>query len=725
MKPTTMNHEPGRGLDEMESKSAQDAGLSRRDFIKGAVAGSAALAIGLPEVLVAEQASSPSQPYAPLRNLPPGAVKPEGWLRAHLDGQARLTSALADISYPFFSGTFWEGEENSPAWFTWEQRGYWIDGGTRLALVLGDDKLLAKARAGLDYTLAHPSSNGYLGPKFLEFGNDFGGLNRWPNNVMNRGFMALADAQPAAPGADPAKIIEAVHRHYLNDKADYTGGSRNITNLEIILWCYERTGDKKMLDFAQSTWDEYMKAAEEEYQAGLREAAKGGPVRRRFSRHTDLAPSQVYANTPIQSHGVSYAEISKLPAILYLYTGNEEYRKFVVAAQKRIFDHHMLIDGIPSSSEGFAGTTALDEHETCDISDHSWTWTYVLQATGDGQYGDRIERACFNAHPGATKNDWTGIQYFGSPNQFLANLNCDHNTVRWFGSRRMAYQPNPAQLIGCCGGNKHRFLPNYVMSMWMQTRDHGLAATLYGPSTVTAKAGSANQQVQITQKTNYPFEEEIRFEITTDRPVAFPLSLRLPGWCDSPQIKVNGASAHFERKTGFATLRRTFKSGDVVTLTLPMRVEATEWPENGIGVERGPLVYAMPIEAKWNSFPESAYSSEEFPTWEANPVSEWNYGVVLDPAGAGKQVEVKRKQSSRDLATSSWPWSDAPIELTVPASKLPGWDFETNPKAPHQKFTPHLPAAGKLQASGAVERITLVPFGATKLRMSIFPKLKS
>src|SRR6185437_10900837 len=271
--------------------------------------------------------------------------------------------------------------------------------------------------------------------------------------------------------------------------------------------------------------------------------------------------------------------------------------------------------------------------------------------------GDRIERACFNAHAGGTKPDWKGIQYFGSPNQVLANLNCDHATERWFGSRRMAYQPNPAQLIGCCGGNKHRCFPNYVISMWMQTRDNGLAAALYGPSTVTAKVGAANQQVQISQKTNYPFEEEIRFEIKADRPVSFPLSLRIPAWCSSPQIKVNGSSAGaVKAKNGFAVVRRTFKTGDVVTLTLPMSVKATEWPENGIGFERGPLVYAMPVDTKWTSVAEAAYSTDEFPTWEANPIGEWNYGVSLDPAKASSEVEVKQRPSGKNLEASSWPW---------------------------------------------------------------------
>jgi uncharacterized protein len=712
-------------MSEREHQSSQETGLNRRDFIKGVAAGSAVLTTGLPGQLAAEDSSSTLQPYTVLRTLPPGAIRPEGWLEKHMEAQAELASALADISFPFFSGTFWEGEENSPAWYTWEQKAYWIDGATRLALVLGNDKLLAKARAGLDYTLAHASNSGFLGPRYLEYGEDYGAPNRWPNAVLNRGYMALADAEPSPAKVDAKQIAEALRRHYLNDKVSYSGGMRNITNLEAMLWCYEHTGDRKLLEMSRTAWDTYMKDAEAEFQAASRESAVGSRSPMRFFSHTDLSPSRVYADLPIQSHGVSYAEISKLPAILYLYTGDEEYRKFVVAAQKRVFDHHMLIDGIPSSSEAFAGTSALDEHETCDITDHSWCWTYVLQATGDGQYGDRIERACFNAHPGATRNDWKGIQYFGSANQFLANLNCDHGTERWFGSRRLAYQPSPAQVIGCCGGNKHRFLPNYVISMWMKTRDHGLAATLYGPSTVTAKVGLVNQPIQIRQKTNYPFEEEIRFEITTDRPVAFPLALRLPGWCASPQIKVNGTVVRLEQRTGFAVVRRTFKSGDVVTLRLPMNVKTTEWPENGVGVERGPLVYAMPIEAQWASFPEAAYSSEEFPTWVANPISEWNYGVVLDPGGDGKQVEEQSKPPAQDLSASVWPWADAPLALTVPARRLANWDFETNPKEPHQRFTPHLPDADNLQPSGAVERITLVPFGATKLRMSIFPRLKS
>ena len=185
------------------------SGLNRRDFIKGAAAGSTLLATGLPRVLSAEPGPASTRPYAELRSLPAGAIKPEGWLKIHMEGQSRLAGALPEIAFPFFSGTYWEGAEDSPAWYTWEQKAYWVDGATRLGLVLGDDALLAKGRASLDYTLTHATKNGFLGPKFLEFGDDTGGINRWPNTVFNRGYMALVDATPTPANVDRGRIIEA------------------------------------------------------------------------------------------------------------------------------------------------------------------------------------------------------------------------------------------------------------------------------------------------------------------------------------------------------------------------------------------------------------------------------------------------------------------------------------------------------------------------------------
>lgn len=716
----------------MNRASSEEKGLNRREFIKGAAAGSAMLAAtGLPtalEAVEAEQSSTWRLPYAALRNLPPGAIQPQGWMKAHLEAQAKLTTALGDIAYPF-NYPYWEGMEDAKDWFQWEQRAYWIDGSTRLSLLLGDPTIMAKARAAIDYTLSHPSPNSFLGPRDLEFGGGRGGPNRWPNNVFFRALMAFADAQPAPEGVNGDAITGAMRNHYLNDDAPYSNGGRNITNIEPLLWCYGRTGDQRLLEMAERWWTDYINGATD---AEARLEKMGSQIR--FHPYSDLAPSRVFSNTPAEGHGVSYAEQSKLPAILYLYTGKEEYVRYAVAAQRRVLDYHMLIDGIPSSQEGLSGTTALNEHETCDITDYPWSWSYVLMATGDGIWGDHIERACFNAHPGATRDDWKGIQYFSCPNQFLATLDCDPNPENP-GTRRLAFQPNPAQYIGCCAGNKHRCFPNYVLRMWMKTLDNGLAATLYGPSKVTVKVGAEGQEVEIVESTNYPFDEEIHFEIHSSQPATFSLALRIPSWCDNPRIQVNGSSAAASRpQNGFVVLNRRFKSGDVISLHLPMKLALSHWPNNGVGIERGPLVYALAIQPAWTSLAEASYSSPDFPTWEATPASEWNYGMAVDPARVGSQIEVKRASSPSDLTNNPWPWSSSPVTLTVPVRRIEGWELRSHPENPNprkftpenpsQKFTPPLPEPGQFNVSETIERVSLVPYGAAKLRLSIFPKVE-
>ena len=687
--------------------------LNRREFARLALMSSALLMSSGPLLERAEADSGPDLSSAAyfgvLRDLPPGAVQPEGWLRTYLEKQAvQLGSKLPQVSYPF-SKAYWAGEQagnelaGEESWAPWEQTAYWIDGATRLALVLQDEKLLAQVRKPMEYTLSH-ADRGYLGPAF--FRDPKGDFHRWPHTVFFRSLEAVADARSPLSGFTSMQIAEAMQKHYLSDDASYAVPTRNVTNIESMLWCYEKTGDPKLLALAENAWREYTETATDPWHGG----------------HGDLVPIRVFSDTPINEHGVTYAETAKLPAILYMYTGKDEYLKFALAAQRRIFTHHMLIDGIPSTTEYFRTVTALDSHETCDIADHAWSWGYLLLATGDAAWADHIERACFNAGPGAIKNDWKALQYFSCPNQFLATFDSNHNWLET-GGYRMAYQPNPGRLIACCGGNVHRIFPNYLIRMWMKSADGGLAAVLYGPSRLITTVGSDNQQIEIVQTTNYPFDGQIQFAINTSRALSFPLSLRIPQWCDAPVLSVNGAVVAVSRTPqGFVVLHRNFNPGDVITLTLPMKVAVTQWPQDGIGIERGPLVYSLPIKENWTTKVVQEYSTAEFPCWEAVPSSEWNYGLALDVANLESEVEVKMRPVDSDHLID--PWENPPISIAVPARKIQDWELQANPDNTTQKFTPCLPDIRASKISEAIERVSLVPYGATQLRVTIFPALQ-
>jgi hypothetical protein len=705
-----------------ESVATAEAGaeheLNRRQFLEHASLTSAALLLAPSLTLGGSDskrhtASARRARHAAFQSLAPGDVVAQGWLRLYLQKQAQqLGSHLPEVSWPF-GGAYWSGEENPPeananfgAWWAWEQKGYFLDGALRCALALQDEKLLQRPLAAVRYTLDHVQPDGYLGPAFAKNGTDKEGSVRnfrWPHAVFFRALAAHGEATQ-----DP-RVATALQRHYLAEehRASYGGPSRDVTNVEGMLWAYERTGDERLLVMAQKSWDDFIRNTP----AGDWDSG-------------DLNPDRVFANTYIHAHGVTYIEKAKLPAILYMHTGNSEYLRFALAAQERIFSRHMLIDGIPSTTEEYRETTALHGHETCDISDHTWSWGYLLMATGDGIWADRIERACFNAGFGAIKKDWKAVQYFSCPNQIIATSD---STVH-FGRHiegRVAYRPNPGHVVACCGGNAHRFFPNYVIRMWMADADHGLAAVLYGASTVRAEVGRGRERIEIKQETNYPFEEATNFTIDCKNPATFPLSFRIPGWCKTPTLELNGMPLALPPvHNGFTRLQRTFHPGDRLTLTLPMHTTLTYWPDDALGFERGPLVYALPVKEEWTPVVNPKWSTAEFPEWNATPASAWNYAVAVKESALLGQVEVQRKPVPDD------PWMEPPVSLTVPLMKIPGWELRTHPEQPNRKHTPALPDLDALEqqlstgeGTADIERVALIPYGATHLRLTIFPKV--
>ena len=168
------------------------AELDRREFMRLALMSSMAL-IGSSSLMVGEEVATKAVPgYGAMRELPPGAVRPTGWLRVWLEKQAsQLGYNLPKVSWPF-SAPIGKEKIRAESWWPWEQKAYWLDGANRLALVLNDERLNREVQASFDYTLAHISSDGYIGP--AEFENPIGDFHRWPHTILFRGLAATADA---------------------------------------------------------------------------------------------------------------------------------------------------------------------------------------------------------------------------------------------------------------------------------------------------------------------------------------------------------------------------------------------------------------------------------------------------------------------------------------------------------------------------------------------------
>jgi DUF1680 family protein len=160
-----------------------------------------------------------------------------------------------------------------------------------------------------------------------------------------------------------------------------------------------------------------------------------------------------------------------------------------------------------------------------------------------------------------------------------------------------------------------RFLPS-LPGYAYATQGDDIYVNLYLGSRATLE--TAQGPVEIAQSTAYPWEGEVTLTITPDRPRAFTLYLRIPGWARNmpvpsdlyryvdeykapATVAVNGAPVDYTLDRGFAVLARRWEPGDTVHLHLPMPVRRVVAHPNladcagRVAIERGPLVYC----AEW------------------------------------------------------------------------------------------------------------------------------
>ena len=549
-------------------------------------------------------------------------IRPEGWLRETLLLQRNgLTGHPEALSYPY-NTCLWDGEiprmgTHGSEWWRYEQTAYYTDGLLRLGYLLEDEALVRKGEAGVSYTLAHPQANGRLGNPKIE--------SLWPMAVFFRAMQARYYAS-----GDPA-ILEALTRHYRSSPLEQLVQNRNIVNLEGMLWTAARTGDRQLVEKADSAY---------------RYKELVGGERWTYEVNPDFLTDPA---KPYNVHGVTMCEMIKLPILLYAATGKEYYKELAVNSMSRLIEEDILPDGVISSAEYLQGRGILNSHETCDITDFTWTLGAFLEVLGEARYADLLEKAVFNAGFGAVTPDWKALQYFSSVNQFLATGTSNHNPFK-FGSTWMAYRPTHE--TECCAGNVHRFLPNFAARMWLRGTDGSAVAALYGPSRFRF-----NDHVTLVEETAYPYDETVTFRIVATRKERFTLQLRIPSWCQDASLTVNGKPVKANLKPGsFYGLKRKFKDGDEIRLVLPMRILKQD-ADGGVFFERGPLVYSYAIPTRWEK-DETVYANmngkfpdnPDFHCWSLTPDGPWNYAleasaeatVCRDCDGISLQVPARR-----------------------------------------------------------------------------------
>ncbi|MCY3022809.1 MAG: glycoside hydrolase family 127 protein [Planctomycetota bacterium] len=515
------------------------------------------------------------------------------------------------------------------------------------------------------------------------------GFNSWAHSQMGRALVAWYEA------TGDKRILDALVKAY----SDYPvpmghlhfGDVSGLCNLDAMLETVSFSGDRRVLDRAL---------------AALGTSAPDTSIREWLDGRLS------------EGHAVITYENIRLPALLYPWTGDAHYLQATLKAFAWVDERHMLPYGVASGEEYLSGIGAFRKTETCNVTADLWSTVWLYRILGERVYGDNIERAFFNAGAAPVARDFKTMCYYQSPNRIRADsLPCEQPHSPGKGGIRFHRLGCPHVL--CCAGAVNRIIPSYIMHQWMATSDQGLAATLYGPCTVSAVAGPG-VPVKLTCRTAYPFEETVRVTVEPERKASFPLYFRIPAWCAKPRIAVNGAAVDATPdKKGFVRVTREWAGGDTVELQFPMPLQVvhgyeTEFPASVKGyfafepaqvfekrrlpyasIVLGPLLFALPIADQDPNTPAAGTAAPQ----------RWQYALDNDAGRNGADIEVER-----GAMPPKWDWPlDAPIALKVPAKA-----FDWSPT--DAQALPNAPVEGN-----KAETIRLVPYGCTRFRISMFP----
>lgn len=614
----------------------------------------------------------------PFLKLPPGSIVPGGWLRKQLELDAGgIVGQMPKLSdYLKYEGNGWVDPNGKAGW---EELTYWLRGYGDLGYVLKDEAIIKEAKHWIDGVLTSQRADGWFGPESARTSLD-GGPDLWPHMPMLNALRSYAEY------TDDPRVIPFLMRFFKYQdglpaevyKRGW-GAVRWGDNLDTVYWLYNRTGESWLLGLADK-------------------------MHRNSADYTDGIPTW---------HNVNLSQGIREPAEYAQQAGDDKFLK----ATYRDYDTVMGLYGqFPGG--GFAG----DENcrpgygdprqgfETCGWVEFMHTFEMLTRITGDPLWAGRCEEIAFNSYPAALDPQHKGTHYITSANCIqLDNLGKHEGQFANGDFPMQAYMPG-IHNYRCCPHNLGMGWPYYAEELWLATTDNGLCASLYAQNKVTAKVAKG-QEVTFTEDTDYPFRNTISLKVSVADPVSFPLYLRVPGWCSDASVQVNGKRIEVKALPGtYIVLNRSWRTGDRVTLTLPMHTAIRTWShnKNSVSVDYGPLTFSVDIKEKWETIP----GPDAWPAFEVKPESPWNYGLVLDSHNPTQGIRVLHKAGP--VSDLPFTQATAPITLQIKARRIPEWQADSDNVVGLLQPSP-------VRSDQPEETITLVPMGGARLRITSFP----
>ena len=613
--------------------------------------------------------------HAALEEFTSGGIRPSGHLRAFLERQRTGTTGNRQaLGYPF-DGCMWSGiisnvyfEEDLPysrkiaaprddIWWPYEQSAYLLDGMIRLSQLIDAPELKSEFKRNLDFCIANQAEDGDLFRIYSASGS------QWPMVVFFRAALAYIDET----GDERAKA--AFVRHYAGKKnAFHHPYDRDVLNIEGMLKVMEWTGDRSYLELAEKWFSEHYYCD-------------------RFT-HTDR----------VHSHGVTFAEMLKIPALLYIHSGNAKWRDMAVKAMRDVFAQNETPNGQVSCCEYLSGRDPWEGSETCVAADMMCALGVLLSMDANCEAADHMERIAYNALPGAATKDFTAHQYISLPNQAVATP-FSHGGHFFYG------EPDwnrycVCHFAQCCSGNINRAMPLFVQRMWLKDADGAPVSMLHGPSTVKGTFGGAGYAISC--ETDYPFGDRLVYRFATDGKVRMPFSFRVPSWVRVASVLRNGAPIQQTSNPGtLARIDGVWQNGDKIEVLFDQPVMLHS-DRHWHWLRRGALTLAHPVKThEVRERPNSQFSDLSFEDPEP-----FNFAFDLET--------IAKTNLVAEAMPSDYPFEHPNLLVRVPMCEIREWQGLLE-----GRFTPPVPLY--THPTGRRLMVDFVPYATTLTRITAFP----
>ena len=389
------------------------------------------------------------------------------------------------------------------------------------------------------------------------------------------------------------KTGDCLYETFRDRKPELAHFGFNPSNIMGAVELYRTTGERRYLDLANVFID--MRGSQP---AGSRHYGLGGT-----DQTQDRVPLR--EETEAVGHAVTATYLYSGAADAYMETGEATLLKALDQIWSDVTRRKLYIHGgvgpltrglssrLDDVHEAFADPYFLPNRkcycETCsNIGNAMWNWR-MLNISAEARYADLMERVFYNSGISGLARDGDHFFYSNVLRRLgpkVPLLRSD-TPERWKHRRGYCCPPQLARTIAKMHGFAY------------STSEDGLWVHLYGSNKLetTLSGGTA---VKLIQETDYPWEGKVKLTLEPAERATFALRLRIPGWAVGATILINGAPIADDIKAGtYAALKRRWKTGDTVELTLPMRVRlmqgnpVVEELRGQIAVMRGPLVYCL------------------------------------------------------------------------------------------------------------------------------------